>query len=245
MVGKILSFSDTEGRTFVKYIRDGWKTRGFEMVNMDIDSAARVANIDAYRVLVFVMGADHSGKFCDCMKAVRKRTHALIIFIPFQKLSPETESHVLLDGADQIFSLPDIAQGIVDHCITLIRRHEEQQSAVKRPSTMYMAYKFHLYVEQCMVDVDGRDIALENKELALLKYLMENRNIVLTYDQLLEKVWGPEYVGGPRNILWVQIRNIRKKIQWKPSLPQYIVTKQNVGYNFDPHFECMTGKINI
>ena len=64
-----------------------------------------------------------------------------------------------------------------------------------------------------MVDVDGRDIAPAGKELALRKYLMENQNIVLTYDQLLEKVWGEEYTGGSREPLWTQMRKIRTKIQ--------------------------------
>ena len=50
---------------------------------------------------------------------------------------------------------------------------------------------------------------------------------------------GEDYIGGNRNILWIQIAHIRDKIQWDSSLPPYIVTIRGIGYRFEPHFDLM------
>ena len=238
---KILSVADGKGQVFVDYARVGWLQYGFEMTEVNIDSVLQIEHFDEYRMLTFTMGEDNCDKFRKIMKNIRSRTSALIIFLPCQRLSPEVISRTILDGADQIVSLYDVADCVVKYGIALMRKHDEIQKNSNTSRTMYVAYKFHQDMDRCIAEVDGKEIALEKKELDTLAYLMENQGIIITYDQLLEKVWGLEYVGGSREVLWTQIKKLRAKIQWMPTLPQYIVTKLHIGYWFNPHFELMRG----
>jgi two-component system response regulator VicR len=75
-------------------------------------------------------------------------------------------------------------------------------------------------------------IHLLPREFDLLLYLMQNRGIVLSRRQLLEKVWGLDYFGDDRTVD-VHVRRLRIKIEPEPSEPQFIHTVYGVGYTFD------------
>jgi DNA-binding response OmpR family regulator len=79
---------------------------------------------------------------------------------------------------------------------------------------------------------NGRQIHLLPREFDLLVYLMQNRGIVLSRRQLLEKVWGLDYFGDERTVD-VHVRRLRMKIEPEPSNPQFIHTVYGVGYTFD------------
>jgi len=81
------------------------------------------------------------------------------------------------------------------------------------------------------------EIELVKKEFDLLCLLVRNHGIVLTYDQIFERVWGEEYIGGGKDIVWNQIRRVRDKIQVDPALPHFIKTVHGVGYSFDPRYK--------
>lgn len=76
-----------------------------------------------------------------------------------------------------------------------------------------------------------RQIYLLPREFDLLLYLMRNRGIVLTRNQLLEKVWGEDYIGETRTVD-VHVRRLRAKLEKDPSNPQLIQTVHGVGYAF-------------
>ncbi len=77
------------------------------------------------------------------------------------------------------------------------------------------------------VSVDGEDIRLRRKEFDILQYLAENKNRVLSRQQLLDGVWGIEYMTNDRTID-THIKNIRKKLN-----TDRLVTIKNVGYKFE------------
>lgn len=79
---------------------------------------------------------------------------------------------------------------------------------------------------------DGRQIHLLPREFDLLLYLMRNRGLVLTRDQLLEAVWGHEYMGDARTVD-VHVRRLRMKIEDDASDPLRIRTVYGVGYTFE------------
>ena len=83
-------------------------------------------------------------------------------------------------------------------------------------------------VSRHRVTRDGKDIELTGREFSLLQYFMENKTIVLTRDQLLEKVWGYEYLG-ETNVVDVYVRYLRGKIDdgFEQKLLQ---TVRGVGY---------------
>ncbi|MDF2586463.1 MAG: phoP [Anaerocolumna sp.] len=89
----------------------------------------------------------------------------------------------------------------------------------------------HINRDRRTVTVDGDLIELSYKEFELLYLLAKNRGIVFTRDNLLEKVWGYDYIGETRTVD-VHISNLRKKIEKDESHPIYIKTVRGMGYKF-------------
>ncbi|SHO52095.1 response regulator transcription factor [Anaerocolumna xylanovorans] len=81
------------------------------------------------------------------------------------------------------------------------------------------------------VTLDGDSVELSFKEFELLYLLAKNRGIVFTRDNLLEKVWGYDYIGETRTVD-VHVSNLRKKIEKDESHPVYIKTVRGMGYKF-------------
>jgi len=81
------------------------------------------------------------------------------------------------------------------------------------------------------VTVNGESVELSYKEFELLYLLAKNRGIVFTRDNLLEKVWGYDYIGETRTVD-VHVSNLRKKIEQDESHPIYIKTVRGMGYKF-------------
>jgi two-component system KDP operon response regulator KdpE len=79
------------------------------------------------------------------------------------------------------------------------------------------------------VRVDGRPVRLTAKEYELLAYLARNAGKVLTYRQILQAVWGPEY-GDEAHYVWTYVRRLRRKLEAESERPQYLLTIVNAGY---------------
>lgn len=88
--------------------------------------------------------------------------------------------------------------------------------------------KLTLYPDKFEVNYNGTPIVLTKKEFELLEYLMQNQNIALTRDQILENVWGYNYIGDT-NVVDVYIRYLRNKID-QPFQDKLIYTIRGIGY---------------
>ena len=122
-------------------------------------------------------------------------------------------------GADDYIDKPFSIMELVSRVKALLRRTSKQIN--------------QLYYKNICLDLDahkvsilGENISLTNKEFRLLKYLMENQNIVLSREQILEEVWGFDFEGETRTID-VHIRTLRLKLKSEGS---HIKTVINVGY---------------
>jgi two-component system response regulator RegX3 len=87
-------------------------------------------------------------------------------------------------------------------------------------------------VERHVVSVNGADVALPLKEFDLLEYLLRNVGRVLTRAQLIDRVWGADYVGDTKT-LDVHVKRLRSKVEGDPSTPKHLVTVRGLGYKFD------------
>jgi two-component system, OmpR family, KDP operon response regulator KdpE len=83
------------------------------------------------------------------------------------------------------------------------------------------------------VTVEGTQVKLTPIEYKLLYQLTRNAGQVLLHDQLLTKIWGPEYLG-ELDYLRIYIRRLREKLEPNPQQPVYILTERGIGYRFDP-----------
>ena len=82
------------------------------------------------------------------------------------------------------------------------------------------------------VTVDGAPVAMPLKEFELLELLLENAGRVLTRDVLIDRIWGPNYVGDTKT-LDVHVKRIRSKIERDPANPKRIKTIRGLGYRYE------------
>ena len=87
-------------------------------------------------------------------------------------------------------------------------------------------------VERHVVSVNGQPITLPLKEFDLLEYLMRNSGRVLTRGQLIDRVWGADYVGDTKT-LDVHVKRLRSKIEADPANPVHLVTVRGLGYKLE------------
>ena len=87
-------------------------------------------------------------------------------------------------------------------------------------------------VERHVVSVNGEAITLPLKEFDLLEYLMRNSGRVLTRGQLIDRVWGADYVGDTKT-LDVHVKRLRSKIESDPANPIHLVTVRGLGYKLE------------
>jgi two-component system response regulator RegX3 len=87
-------------------------------------------------------------------------------------------------------------------------------------------------VDRHVVTVRSQQVQLPLKEFELLEVLLRNAGRVLTRMQLIDRVWGADYVGDTKT-LDVHIKRLRAKIEADPARPQHIVTVRGLGYKFE------------
>ena len=87
-------------------------------------------------------------------------------------------------------------------------------------------------VDRHVVTVGGERTPLPLKEFELLEMLLRNAGRVLTRGQLIDRVWGSDYVGDTKT-LDVHVKRLRAKVEPDPSTPKHIVTVRGLGYKFE------------
>ena len=129
-------------------------------------------------------------------------------------------------GADDYMTKPFAAEELLARIRGALRRHNERLR--KADETRYVVKNMILYPERYEVTVKGEHVELTHKEYELLKYLVENKRNVLSRDQILQTVWGYDYIGDT-NVVDVYISYLRSKIDDKFG-EKYIYTTRGVGY---------------
>ena len=80
-----------------------------------------------------------------------------------------------------------------------------------------------------LITLEGQEIHLTRVEYKIVSFLARNSGKVITYDALINQIWGP-YAGDNNRILRVNMANIRRKLEKNPGEPEYIFTELGVGY---------------
>jgi two-component system response regulator RegX3 len=167
----------------------------------------------------------------DVCKALRSRSAVPVIMVTAR--DSEIDKVVGLElGADDYVTKPYSARELIARVRAVLRRGGENGSGDADGAGVLEVGPVRMDVERHVVSVDGADVALPLKEFDLLEYLLRNAGRVLTRGQLIDRVWGADYVGDTKT-LDVHVKRLRAKVEKDPSAPQHLVTVRGLGYKFE------------
>jgi two-component system response regulator RegX3 len=130
-------------------------------------------------------------------------------------------------GADDYVTKPYSSRELIARVRAVLRRQEEPDEV----SGVLVGGNVRMDIERHIVSVDNETISLPLKEFELLEFLMRNSGRVLTRIQLIDRVWGSDYVGDTKT-LDVHVKRLRAKIEKDPANPEMIETVRGLGYKF-------------
>jgi len=166
----------------------------------------------------------------DVCKALRLRSAVPVIMVTAR--DSEIDKVVGLElGADDYVTKPYSARELIARIRAVLRRGVDSDLDAAAPAALE-AGPVRMDVERHVVTVSGREASLPLKEFDLLEYLLRNVGRVLTRGQLIDRVWGADYVGDTKT-LDVHVKRLRSKIEPDPSSPRYLVTVRGLGYKYE------------
>lgn len=157
------------------------------------------------------------------LKRLREWTQTPVIILSVRD-SDRDKVAALDGGADDYLTKPFSTEELLARIRTAQRHAQpEPQQAI------FSSGRLHVDLTRRLVTVNGEAVKLTPTEYALLRLMIQHAGKVLTHQQILRAVWGPEYVG-ETHYLRVYFAQLRQKIEADPALPEIILTEPGVGY---------------
>lgn len=164
----------------------------------------------------------------DVCRVLRQKSNVPVIMLTAK--DSEVDKVVGLElGADDYVTKPYSGRELLARVKAVLRRGQESDELL--PATLEGG-PVRMDVERHTVVVSGESVSLPLKEFELLELLLRNTGRVLTRSQLIDRIWGSDYVGDTKT-LDVHIKRLRAKIESDPGNPQHIQTVRGLGYKFD------------
>lgn len=133
-------------------------------------------------------------------------------------------------GADDYVTKPYSARELIARIRAVLRRRSAEPDIPT--DAVLTGGPVRMDIDRHVVTVNGEEVPMPLKEFELLEILLRNVGRVMTRGQLIERVWGADYVGDT-NTLDVHIKRLRSKIEPDSSAPRYVVTVRGLGYKFE------------
>jgi two-component system response regulator RegX3 len=133
-------------------------------------------------------------------------------------------------GADDYVTKPFSSRELVARIRAVLRR--QVPDTVNAGKSTLVAGNIEMDIDRHVVTVEGAAVKLPLKEFELLEMLMRNAGRVLTRGQLIDRVWGSDYVGDTKT-LDVHVKRLRSKIEANPAEPTMLVTVRGLGYKLE------------
>lgn len=206
------------------------RKEGFE-ATVVTDGPAALAEFDragADIVLLDLMLPGMSGT--DVCRQLRARSSVPVIMVTAR--DSEIDKVVGLElGADDYVTKPYSARELIARIRAVLRRGGDDDESGAADGVLESG-PVRMDVERHVVMVNGEPITLPLKEFELLEYLMRNTGRVLTRGQLIDRVWGADYVGDTKT-LDVHVKRLRSKIEGDPANPVHLLTVRGLGYKLE------------
>ena len=159
------------------------------------------------------------------------RTKSSVPIIMLTAKDSEIDKVVGLEiGADDYVTKPYSSRELIARIRAVLRRGELQDNADE--GTTLEVGPVRMDTDRHVISVNGEVVAIPLKEFELLEFLMRNAGRVLTRMQLIDRVWGSDYVGDTKT-LDVHIKRLRAKIEKDPANPEFIQTVRGMGYKME------------
>lgn len=202
---------------------------GFDVV-WAADGAQALVEFEAHDidiVLLDLMLPGMSGT--DVCKQLRAISSVPVIMVTAR--DSEIDKVVGLElGADDYVTKPYSSRELIARIRAVLRRGGDTEEIPAQ--NVLSGGRVRMDVERHTVTVAGTPVNLPLKEFDLLEYLLRNAGRVLTRGQLIDRVWGADYVGDTKT-LDVHVKRLRSKIEEEPSRPRHLITVRGLGYKFE------------
>lgn len=163
-------------------------------------------------------------------RQLRSRSNVPIIMLTAK--DSEVDKVVGLElGADDYVTKPYSSRELVARIHAVLRRNGDKSVTVE-DGPILSAGPVRMDIERHQVWVNSQSVNLPLKEFELLEFLLRNSGRVLTRGQLIDRVWGGDYVGDTKT-LDVHIKRLRSKIEKDPANPNFIKTVRGLGYKME------------
>jgi DNA-binding response OmpR family regulator len=226
MAKKILVVDDEP--TLVATVRYNLERDGYQVMTA-ADGEAALASARAHKpdlILLDVMLPGMDG--LEVCRVLRREMSTPILMLTAK--TDEVDKVVGLElGADDYVSKPFGMRELLARVRALLRRAE---TPVQADAEALTAGDLTIDLRRREATRDGKRIAFKPKEYDLLAFLLRNRGRAFTRDQILNQIWGYDFVGDTRTVD-VHMRWLRQKIEEDPANPTRLITVRGVGYRFD------------
>ena len=203
------------------------RKEGFDVVEA-VDGTAGLAEYDragADIVLLDLMMPGLPGT--EVCRQLRLRGPVPVIMVTAR--DSEIDKVVGLElGADDYVTKPFSHRELVARIRAVLRRGQD----VELVPDVVESSGVRMDVERHEVSVDGNRVKLALKEFELLEMLLRNAGRVMTRGQLIDRIWGADYVGDTKT-LDVHVKRLRSKLEADPANPRYLITVRGLGYKFE------------
>jgi len=216
------SFSDALGYML--------RREGFEvaMAATGPDGIEEFDRAGADLVLLDLMLPGLSG--LEVCRQLRQRSEVPVIMLTAK--DAEVDKVVGLEiGADDYVTKPFSARELVARIRAVMRRRGSEPDEMV--SSVLESGPVRMDVDRHVVSVNSDVVPMPLKEFELLEFLLRNAGRVLTRGQLIDRIWGSDYVGDTKT-LDVHVKRLRAKIEPSPSSPRHLLTVRGLGYKFEP-----------
>jgi two-component system response regulator RegX3 len=171
----------------------------------------------------------------EVLKKIREKSDVPVVMLTAKSQSVDKVVGLEL-GADDYVTKPYSARELIARIRAVLRRGGESADGSATTASsgpiVLEAGPVRMDVERHTVTVAGQEVGLPLKEFDLLEYLLRNVGRVLTRGQLIDRVWGADYVGDTKT-LDVHVKRLRSKIEQDPSVPRHLLTVRGLGYKYD------------
>ncbi len=215
----------------LELLRYNLESSGYEVVQAESGEEAleKLKKIHVDGVILDLMLPGIDG--IEVLRQIRQSDHMYLPVIMLTAKNEEIDAVIGLEmGADDYIGKPFRTRELISRVKSVLRRAHLREESTKNHEEI-MEKGLYVNTQSHQIFNDGVELFLTLKEFELLEKLIKSPGRVFTRDELLESIWGYDYMGETRTVD-VHIRQLRKKVEQDDKNPEKILTVRGIGYKY-------------